>query len=119
MSAPSTGAAPASAVGAPLVERVMQGRAAFEAHTRSVPDAALFEALASESGGVDAAVVQEAVVERLLADELRLLASRVAADVGRDDEAAHEDAEQWLVADVISPGDAAARVSAGGLPTAS
>ena len=120
MPAPSTGAAPASAVGAPLVERVMQGRAAFEAHKRSVPGAALFETLASESGGVDAAVVQEAVVERLLADELRLLASRVAADVkGRDDEAAHEDAEQWLVADVISPGDAAARVSAGGLPTAS
>ena len=98
----------------------MTGRAAFEAHTRSVPGAALFEALAAESGGVDRAVVQEAVVERLLADELRLLASRVAADVkGRDDEAAHEDAEQWLVADVISPGDAAARVSAGGLPTAS
>ena len=111
VSAPSTGAAPASAVGAPLVERVMQGRAAFEAHKRSVPGAALFETLASESGGVDAAVVQEAVVERLLADELRLLASRVAADV-----AVHEDAEQWLV---TSPGDAQARVSAGGLPTAS
>lgn len=110
-------AAPGAAVGVPLVDRVMKGRAAFAEHMGSGPGAALFEPLASV--GADAALVQEAVVERLLADELRLLAARVAADVGGHaaaDDAVHtEDAEQWLVADSSPPGGTQARVSASAL----
>ena len=84
-------------VSAPLVERVLAGRQAFEAHKQGAHGHTL---------PADVTVV-EAVAERLMADELRALAAHIAAEEGAGleavPEADEEDEAQWLVASPPEP----------------
>jgi hypothetical protein len=84
-------------VSAPLVERVLAGRQAFEAHKQGAQGHRL---------PADVTVV-EAVAERLMADELRALAAHIAAEGGAGleavPEADEEDEAQWLVASPPEP----------------